>query len=65
MKKEYSFNISSPQEEIKEHWIVIDNSTNKALYGLAGKTLTFNSKSEADNFGKQICNSFISVSIKY
>lgn len=63
MKKEY-FNISSPQEEIKECWIVIDNSTNKALYGLYGKTLTFNSKEEADNFGKQISLSFTSISIK-
>lgn len=63
MKKQY-YGISSPQEEIKEHWIVIDNSTDKALYGLYGKTLTFNSKAEADNFGEQICLSFTSVSIK-
>ena len=64
MKKEY-FNTLGPQEEIKEKWIVIDNFSNKALYGLKGKTLTFNSKDEADNFGKQLCGSFRSVSIKY
>jgi hypothetical protein len=64
MKKEYS-HIITPQEEINNYWIVLDNSTNKALYGLMGKTLTFNSKDEADNFGKQICHSFTSVEVKY
>lgn len=49
---------------MNSYWIVIDNRTTKALYGLEGKTLTFNSKEEADNFGKQICLSFISVEIK-
>jgi len=51
-------------EETTVYWIVVDNNTNKALYGLMSKTLKFNSKDEADNFGKQICNSFISVAIK-
>lgn len=50
---------------MKNYWIVIDNTTNRVLYGLEGKTLTFNSKEEADNFGKQVCLSFISVGIKF
>jgi hypothetical protein len=44
-------------------WIVVDMSTQKALYGLNGKTLKFLSELEAENFGKQICNSFNTLSI--
>jgi hypothetical protein len=64
MEKKH-YDISSTQGEIKETWIVIDNSTNKALYGLMGKTLIFKTKDEADNFGRQICKDFTSISITY
>lgn len=53
-----------PPEKIKEYWIVVDNSTGKALYGLKDKTLIFNSKYEADNFGKQMCKTVIATFFK-
>lgn len=64
MRRE-NFGVSSPSETIKESFIVIDKSTNQALYGLLGKTLIFNTFEEGDNFGKQICNSYIVTKVRY
>jgi hypothetical protein len=46
-------------------YIIIDLKTNKALYGLSGKTIKFSTEKAANEFGKQICLNYIVVEIKY
>lgn len=63
MKNETFRSTSTKDTNDNIKFIVIDSNTSKALYGLKSKTLTFNSKEEADNFGKQICTNFTTIQI--